>query len=435
MIKIETYKLVLIFSAGLLLSVCKFAGAGSEEALFDENSTIEDYLKYAAINNPGLEAAFNRWKAAVERIPQARSLPDPQLSYGYFIEHVETRVGPQRQKVELSQMFPWFGKLRLRESVAARAAEAEYAMYQAKKLSLFYSVKNSFYEYCYLERAIDITKNNMKLLEDTEEVARSQYSVGATDHAVVIKAQVELGRLDDRLRTLNELRKPIVAKLNASLNRESLAPLPWPGNALAEYREINEVDVMSWVRDNNPELKALSAGVEQQKESIALARKNYVPDFMLGVGWIDTGDAVNPELEGSGKDPLVGMIGINIPLWYGKYRAAEREAEARHLAAVKQLEDRGNTLSADVSMALFNYQDATRKIDLYGKSLLPKARQSVEVSKQAFESGRLDFLTLIDAERLLLEFELSHVRALADQAQRLAELEMLTGKDFSGDEQ
>jgi len=399
--------------------------------IIGEESTLQDYLRYAAINNPGLEAAFNRWKASLERITQARSLPDPQLSYGYCIVEVETRVGPQRQKLELSQMFPWFGKLRLRESMAAKAAEADYSMYQAKKLKLFYGVKNSFYEYYYLARTINITKTNMKLLEDLEKVARRKYSAGGTDHAVVIKAHVELGRLEDRLKTLNDFRKPIVAKLNAALNRKSSESLPWPKSIEKQQGEMDEASLLDQLQQNNPELKALDSRIERRKDAIGLAKKDYFPDFMLGVGWIDTGDALNPDLEGSGDDPLIGMIGINIPIWFRKYRAAENEAKSLHLAASKQRQNRENTLSADVSMALFKYQDATRKIDLYGKSLLPKARQSLEVSKQAFETGKLDFLTLIDAERLLLEFELSYERALADQAKKLAEIEMLTGKEIS----
>lgn len=398
---------------------------------FDEDASLQDYLRYAALNNPGLEAAFKRWKASVERIAQARSLPDPQLSYGHFIQEVETRVGAQQQKVELSQMFPWFGKLRLKESIAGHAAEAEFSMYQAKKLKLFYSVKSSYYEYDYLAKAIRITGDNMKLLADLEKVARRKYASGGTDHAVVIKAQVELGRLEDRLKTLNDFRRPIVAKLNATLNRKTSQPLPWPKSVTVERDKIEESVVLNGFRDNNPELKALDAGIEQRKDAVALARKNYFPDFMVGVGWIDTGDAMNPELAGSGDDPLVGMIGINIPIWFGKYRAAKNEAGAWHAAAIKQREDRENTLSADVHMALFKYKDAVRKIDLYGKNLLPKARQSLEVSKHAFVAGKLDFLTLIDAERLLLEFELAHERARADRAQRLAELEMLTGKQIS----
>jgi len=384
----------------------------------DEGSMLSDYLTYAALNNPGLEAAFNRWKAALEKIPQAKSLPDPRFSYGYFIEEVETRVGPQRQKIELSQMFPWFGKLRLRGDVALEAANAAQQKYEAAKLKLFYRVKKIYYDYYYLARAIAITKENMKLLSDLESVARTKYKAGIAPYAAIIKAQVELGRLQDRLKTLQDLRNPIVAKLNAALNKPSDASLPWPRAVREEMTKVSEEQLVAWLQENNPELKALEFMTAKEKAGIDLARKNYFPDIMLGVGMIDTDDAIIPDTEDSGKDPVVAMIAINLPVWYGKYRAAEREARARHLAALKQKADKENNLLADLQIALFNFRDAHRKIDLYRDTLVPKAKQSLEVTRQGFEAGKVDFLNLIDAERLLLEFQLSYERALANHAQR-----------------
>ena len=113
----------------------------------NEESTVSDYLAYAALNNPGLEAAFNRWKAALEKVPQVRSLPDPKFTYSYFIKEVETRAGPQRHKFSLAQMFPWFGKLDLQGDVALEAANAERQRYEAFKLKLFFKVKDAYCEY------------------------------------------------------------------------------------------------------------------------------------------------------------------------------------------------------------------------------------------------------------------------------------------------
>jgi outer membrane protein TolC len=118
----------------------------------DENSGLSDYLAYAALNNPGLEAAFNRFKAALDRVPQVKSLPDPRFTYKYFIEEVETRVGPQRQGFEISQVFPWFGKLDLRGDVAGQAAQAARERYEAVKLKLFFEEK-----YCYCKREYQLS--------------------------------------------------------------------------------------------------------------------------------------------------------------------------------------------------------------------------------------------------------------------------------------
>ncbi len=170
------------------------------------SSGLPDYLAYAALNNPQLEAAFNRWKAALEMVTQARTLPDPRFNYGYFIQEVETRVGPQEQRVGLSQMFPWFGKLKLRGEGALEGANAAQQQYEAAKLKLFDEVKQAYYELYYMGRAISVTAANVELLKQFEEIARSKYESGTAMNGDVIKAQVELDKTRDRLRTLTTSR-------------------------------------------------------------------------------------------------------------------------------------------------------------------------------------------------------------------------------------
>jgi len=196
----------------------------------DPNSLIrlQDYLRYAALNNAGLKASFEQWKAAVEQVPQAKSLPDPTFTYGYFIEEVETRVGPQRQKLGIMQVFPWFGKIEARTDAAAAAAKAARKRYEAKKLKLFFEVREAFHEYAYLAKAVEIAKENVELIQHFEEVARTKYTAAAASHPDVIRAQMELAKLEDQLETLEHLREPVVAELNAVLNRRSLEILPWP---------------------------------------------------------------------------------------------------------------------------------------------------------------------------------------------------------------
>jgi cobalt-zinc-cadmium efflux system outer membrane protein len=154
-----------------------------EKPTLTEQSTLDDYLSYAALNNAGLEAAFNRWKAELEKVPQVRTLPDPRFSYGYFIQSVETRTGPQRQRFELAQTFPWFGKLRLKGDAALAAANAAQQQYEAAKLRLFYRVKDAFYEYYYLGRAITVAQDNVELLRQVEKVARTKYESGTALYA------------------------------------------------------------------------------------------------------------------------------------------------------------------------------------------------------------------------------------------------------------
>ena len=397
----------------------------------NEDAQLNNYLAYAALNNPQLEASFNRWKAALEMVSQARTLPDPRFNYGYFIQEVETRVGPQEQRVGLSQMFPWFGKLKLRGEAALEGANAAQEQYEAAKLKLFDEVKQAYYELFYLGRSIDITEENVHLLEYFEEVARSKYEAGTALHADVIKAQVELDRLRDRLRTLNDVKSPTLARLNAALNRPSDALLPWPTNFPPAQISTNTPALVQRLVESNPELKGLDYLAAKDKANIALAKKEFYPDVTLGVDYVDTGPARMAGVADSGKDPVMAGFSINIPLWWGKYRAGVREAESRYTATQQERQNRANVLTTDLKLALFKYQDAERKIALYRDALIPKADENVKVIQRSFEAGKSDFLSLIDAERILLEFQLTYERAVANREQGLSTVEKLVGGDAS----
>jgi len=403
--------------------------SGPRGPALDEGSTLSDYLAYAALNNPGLEAAFDRWKAAVERIPQARSLPDPRFNYAYFIQEVETRVGPQRHKFGVAQTFPWLAKLSLRADVAVEAANAERAKYEAAKLKLFYNVRDVYYEYYYLMRAIGVTEESKQLLKHFEDVARIKYRAAAAGHADVIKAQVELGKIENRLSSLSDMRKPTIARLNATLNRPTEAPLPEPTGVVDEGLAASDKEVIQWLKESNPELRAMEFMTEKERRSIELAKQNYFPDITAGVDYIQTDEALMPTPE-SGKDPVIAMVSVNLPIWYERYKAAELEAQARFHASQKAFWDKGNLLAAQTEMVLFNFRDAQRRVDLYRDTLIPLGRQSVDETKAAYRAGTTGFLQLIDTQRILLEFQLSYERALATQAQRLAELEMLVGREL-----
>ena len=396
---------------------------------FGENASLTEYLRYAALNNAGLEAAFDRWEAALERIPQVRALPDPRFNYTYFIEEVETRVGPQRQKFGIMQMFPWFGTIRLRGDAAAEAAAAAGQVYERTKLRLFYRVKAAYHEYWHLAQAIALTRQHIQLVTNLEGVARTRFKSGSAPHSAVIQAQVELGKLDDRLRTLQSLRRPIVARLNAALNRPTQLPLPWPSSLPEDAAAFTDEQAMQWLAESNPDLRRLDHLVAKEEAGVRLAKKNRYPDITVGVDYVDTDDALNPDLADSGKDPVMAMVSVSLPIWLGKNRAADREARYRKVAAEADRDDAGKRLASDLELALYHFRDAERKIDLYGDTLVPMAEQSLKVTQQGFEAGSTSFISLIDARRLLLEFQLAERRAQADRGQRLAEIEMMTGRE------
>jgi cobalt-zinc-cadmium efflux system outer membrane protein len=396
-----------------------------------ENPTLSDYLRYAALNNAGLKAAFEQWRMAVEQVPQAKSLPDPKFTYGYFIEEVETRVGPQKNKLDIMQMFPWFGKIEARTDAAASAAKAAQQRYEAAKLKLFFEVKDAYYEYVYLARAIKIAQENLELIKHFEQVARTKYVAAALGHPDVIRAQMELAKFEDHLKTLEDLRTPIVARLNASLNRQSLEMLPWPQQKQNfKAAEVSREKVISLLKKQNPELKALDFETEAAKYRLDLAKKKFWPDVGVGLGWVDTASAMNPGTPDSGKDPVILMFTMNVPIWRESYKAAELQAKADALRVSQQKTQAENTIISNAERAMYDIEDSNRKTKLYGDVLVPKAEELLGASETAYLAGTLDFLSLINAQQKLLEFQLRYERAVADNRQRLARLEMFIGSEL-----
>jgi outer membrane protein, heavy metal efflux system len=401
-----------------------------------EHKTLEmlsDYLAQAALHNPELESAFYRWKAALEKIPQARALPDPRFTFAYYIRNVETRVGPQEARLALLQTFPWFGVLGLREDMAAQEAKAAKAQYDALKFKVFYDVKNAFYEYAYLAQALQISREDMELLRYFESVARARYSAGAVPYADVARTQVQLGRLEDRLRTLQDLRKPLMARLAASMNLPPDTEFPWPPAVPIMILCPTEEELFKALPEHSPQIKRLEYLEARDKADIELARKQFYPDVTFGIENIVTGSALMPNTPDSGKDAVIASVTINIPFWWERRKAAVREGHAKMSATSKGTEALKRSLLSDMELALYKYRDAQRKIDLYLNTLIPKAEEALGVTLEAFQAGTLSSLDLIDAEKTLLEFQLSYIRALTDQAQRVAELEWILGQEIPCD--
>jgi outer membrane protein TolC len=393
--------------------------AYAEEHAAEEHESLKmlsGYLTQAALQNPELESAFYRWRAAMEKLPQVKALPDPRFTYEYYLKYMEIRA-----EYMLSQSFPWFGTLSLKEEMAAKEAEALKAEYDALKLKVFFEIKNAFYEYAYLALATEITRQDIELVKYLESVARARYSAGVTPYADVLKTHVQLGKLEDELKTIRDMRRPTMAKLTSALNLPHDTELPLPPSVPVMLISISDEEILSQFSEHNPQIKKALSLEAREKSGINLARKDFFPEFELGVKYEES-DGI--------EDPLSASITVNIPFWWEKRRAAVRENEAMRLSAEKSSAALRQNLTTDIQLALYKYRDAQRKIDLYQNNLIPTAEQALAVTLEAFQAGTRSSLDLIDAEKTLLEFELAFVRALADQAQKLAELEMLLGKEI-----
>ena len=384
----------------------------------DANSLtrLEDYLRYAALNNAALKASFETWKAAVESIPQAKALPDPKFTYGYFIKEMDTE-----QQFELMQEFPWFGTIRARTDQAAANANTAQKRYDAKKLELFQQVKHAFYEYGYLAKAIQIANESLDLIKHFEEVARTKYASATSSHPDVIRAQIELAILEDRLKSLKELRPAITAELNGILNRPADANLPWPQPLQYQQTSIDFAKLYALIVQNNPDLKAVDYEIEAMRNAETLAKKRSLPNIGVGVSFMDTAQAT------ASGNPILATVSLNLPIWTESYKAAERQARAMLLGTRQEKIQLENTLGAEARQLLYEFDDTARKIRLYRDIVIPKTKEMVLASESAYQAATIDFLSLIDAQDKLLNYELLYERAAAENAQNLAKLERIAG--------
>ena len=385
---------------------------------------LQDYLKYASLNNAELKAGFEAWKAAIEQIPQAKSLDDPIFTYK--IEEFSSSKQPDMQKYGIEQMFPWFGTLKIRADIASAQSKAVHKEYEAAKLKVFQQVKYAFYEYLYLKEAIDIAEENLQLLKNFEIIARTNYQTSTANHPDVIRAQIELAELENVLTSLQKLKTPTTVMLNASLNRPIELPLAWPQKPAITGINIEQSKLIELVIDNNPQLQGMNWEIEAARSNVQLAKKKFYPNIGVGFEYVD-----RAEIGERGRTPLSLMFSVNIPLWQDNYKAAKRQAQATLNKSVQQKISFQNTTISQAMQVLYDYQDAQRKVKLYSDVLIPKTQELLLASESAYKSGKVDFLSLIDAQRTLLKYQLDYDRALADGQQKLAELEMLAGTELA----
>jgi len=411
---------------GLLLSSAAIL-IGKDTAQFQGRS-LKDYLHQAQLANPQLKAYKQHYNAALSRIPQVTALPDPMLQVTSFVESVQTRTGPQENVIMLSQRIPWFGKLRSRGNLASAEAEALWYAYQNQQLMIARMVSLGFYEYGDTEKAIRLTKENRDLLSDLEPIVEEKVRSGGDINAL-LRLKVEIGKVDDRVKSLRQKRVAQSAKLSELLALPESTLLAWPTWGVPEPVFLNGPALIQAVRANNPELQMLSRKVTSAEARREIARLESYPDITFGINYIQVG---NPEVmkdtPDAGQDPWGVTVAVNIPIWFDKYDAAKAEALASKRATENEYENRFNALRAELSASVALLNDANRRLKLYGEELLGLAEQVVENTRSSYESGRTGILEVIDSKRSLLDLQLLYWRAASDASQQRIVIQALANQ-------
>jgi len=385
--------------------------------------SLDDYLIQAGQQNAGLKALFNDYMAALEKVPQAKSLPDPVMAFGYFLSPVETRIGPQEFRISASQMFPWFGELKAREQAAAYMAKAKYEAFIDARNKLYFDVKKLYYQLFYLEESIRTTDENIVLVRSMQDLARIKFESGKAPMVDVLRADLEINKLNERLAFFEDTRKPLEAAFKEKLNDSTLI-LVWPDTLTSASWLLDKEATRDSIRKANPRLKSLG---EQEKawgyQHEAAIKAGY-PSINLGIDYINVGQRTDLNPAGNGRDAFLPKIGFTLPVYRNKYRAMQQETVLMQRSVAQQKTEIQNRLDTELETADRDLQDAERRIALYRDQLII-AKQALSILISAYSSAGSDFEEVLRMDRMLLNYELQLAKATTDQNTAVANLRYL----------
>lgn len=448
-----------------------------------KSQSLNDYLIIAAENNPALKSAFSQYQAALERMPQVGSLPDPQLTFGLFVMPMERYTGNQVAEISLMQMFPWYGTLGAAKSEMTHMAKAKFEEFNEARSMLFYEVRSNWFALQLLEKEIAITRENIQLLKTMEKVALARFKSGgqkgsSTSGSVrsagsqnasgansgmggmnmqgessagnsttrsmsqmgemesmgnsggmidVLRVQMELNELQNNLSLLEDSKIPLIARFNQLLNRDKAEAVVMPDSIVAATMPVSIREMPDRIKEHNPMLKMM-----EQEEAAYVAqgrmnRKMGLPMIGVGLQYDVFQPRTNSESMMNGRNMLMPMASVTIPLWRKKYTAAVKASDYLRQSVVEQKHDLTNQLYVSFEDALKEYKDAERRVKLY-QDQTSLANQALNILMVQYSAEGSSFEEVLRMQQQLLEYRLKYLDALIDGNVAVAMMERLMGR-------
>ena len=380
-------------------------------------------------NNPEIQAARKEWEAVSQRVAPAGALDDPMLEAGVLNVPTNSfrfdREDMTMKMIGMSQRFPYPGKRGLREDVASRDAEATGHSYQETVNRTVRDLKLAYFDLGIVLASVQLVERNKLILEQFLRIVETRYAVGQGNQADVLKAQTQLSKMMEELIKLARERPMLEAELSRALGRSAAAAPLVP--AAPELREttLRFETLHEEALQRRPQLLALQSAVARTEKALELARKDYYPDFDVRFSY---GQRENMP-DGTKRSDMVNFtVAINLPVWRDR-KLSPRVAEAQ---AMRDQADRmhlalRNELASKLRQQVAAAEQNARAARLYQKDILPQARLTVEAALSAYRVNRVDFMTLLDNQMSVLNFEIAHATAVSAYNKALAEIDLLTG--------
>ena len=411
-----------------LLAMGFSAGAMAREAI--PGASVESFLSVAKEQNPEFASMRQEAQAAGERIAPAGALPDPK----FRVELMDiTKMGEQDPTIlpgnvgstryTFMQDIPWLGKRDLKREIAALEADAAKGRALGTWSELASRIKANFAQFYYLHQSERLTQEILDLMKRLEQVAQARYASGLVPQQDVVRAQVEQSNMRNELIALKNEQRMVQARLNTLIARPANAPLESPQSLrpLPAASQIEFSLLESRVRENNPLIFAQNSQFKAAQNTRELVYKNRYPDLTVGITPVQYGNAI--------KEWSL-MVELNIPLQQSSRRSQEREAEAMLSAAETRKKVVANQVLSELAENL-SALDAARQTEVTTTaSLLPLAELSSKSAMASYETGKVDFTTLLDAQKQIRLAKQIQIKAQVEAQLRLAEIEKLLGEEL-----
>jgi outer membrane protein TolC len=387
---------------------------------------LDDYYKIAAESNPGLQAMYKEYEAALQKVPQVNTLSDPTFSFGYFISPVETRVGPQQAKFSLTQMFPWFGTLKAQGNAATLMAEAKFQSFIDARNRLYLQVASAYYPLYELKYWIRIEQENISILESYKTIATQKFKNGTGTLLDALRVDIMLKDAQTNLDILKNKQKPFLTTFNKLLNR--------PENELVQISDSLKAENLTdnFRKDSliyaNQSLKALELKLQASKAAQLAAQKQGLPKLGVGLDYVIVGERNDVSMPDNGKDILMPMVSLSIPIFRAKYNASVKEAQLMQESYTFQKQEVTNTLISEYEMVWFTVQQQLQLISLYEQQV-QTSQQSLNLLFTSYGNSGKEFEEVMRMQQQLLKYRKMRATALAQYHIALEKINYLTSKN------
>lgn len=384
---------------------------------------LRDLLAEARQHNPDILAARARIEAAQHRAPQAGALPNPTVMVELNNIGI-TRLSVGQADMSMAglsfvQGIPFPGKRGLRTQAAATEMGMNEETATATELEALSQLKIAYYELYLIHQSIEVVDKDRELLITFARSAEAKYAVGTGLQQDVLKAQVEISRLIERRKGLEQRSQSMEGVINSLLSRPLMNPVGQPVEVVRTPIPYTLDDLIAMAGRQAPRLRARDRVIERKQTGVALAKRDYYPDFDVSVGWLTRGGLA---------DMYQFRIGVELPLYFRrKQRMMIQETQAMVAEAQAEREGVRQMILADIRDRFTTAQTADDVADLFEHTIIPQATLSLESAIAGYEVGKVNFLTLLDNLISLLEDELRYYEKVVEHQQALARLEPLIG--------